>query len=351
MQDKLNLFVEQLEDRVLLSSVQIHAAGATGQEQLDLFIDDAYVTSFSNVGGDIGSRDFQTLTYETTFDPLNALTGDRISVAFGNDLYDPDTGFDRNLAVDKIVVNGVTYQTEDPSTQSTGIWDDGFTGPGQFSTELMNVNAIFDFSSEGAEQERTRIIIDAQGQTGEEVVELFVGDELVEQFEFNSANERNQFVADVDANVNLRDVRVQFSNDLFDPAIHFDRNLQVFSFQTTNLITGENQIAQTTDANVFSQGVWFEGETQPGFGRGANLFSNGFIEVRTSPSQDSTDLIFDTTFGDGGLVQTNGIPEVALGPQGSNCYSHSISLSVLETATTPRDHREDFDDSQSRWKS
>ena len=70
MQDRLNLTVEQLEDRVLLSSVQIFAAGATGQEQLDLFIDDVHVTSFLNVGGDIGNRDFQTLTYETTFDPL-----------------------------------------------------------------------------------------------------------------------------------------------------------------------------------------------------------------------------------------------------------------------------------------
>ena len=114
---------------------------------------------------------------------------------------------------------------------------------------------------------------------------------------------------------------------------HFDRNLQVFSFQTTNLITGENQIAQTTDANVFSQGVWFDGETKPGFGRGANLNSNGFIEIRTNPSQGSTDLIFDTSFGDSGFVETNGIPEIALGPQGQ--IATVLNQFTVPTATTP----------------
>lgn len=46
------LQLEPLENRVMLSTVEIYAAGETGQEQLDVFIDQQYQTSFLNVGGD-----------------------------------------------------------------------------------------------------------------------------------------------------------------------------------------------------------------------------------------------------------------------------------------------------------
>ena len=83
--------------------------------------------------------DFVDLTFNTD----EVLTPGRISIGFGNDFFDPQTGEDRNLLVDRIVVDGVTVQTEDPSTFSTGIWRNGPTGPGNFQTELFNINAIF----------------------------------------------------------------------------------------------------------------------------------------------------------------------------------------------------------------
>ena len=127
------LQLEQLEDRMMLSTVEIFAAGATGQENLDLFIDDQYVTTFLNVGGNVDQRDFVQLTYQTD----EPLTPGRVSVAFGNDFFDPQTGFDRNLLVDRIVVEGVEAQTEAASTFSTGIYQNGATGPGFFRPNYL----------------------------------------------------------------------------------------------------------------------------------------------------------------------------------------------------------------------
>ena len=46
------LEVEALEDRVLLSAVEIFAAGGSGQENLSLQIDGVGVATFENIGGD-----------------------------------------------------------------------------------------------------------------------------------------------------------------------------------------------------------------------------------------------------------------------------------------------------------
>ena len=50
---------------MMLSTVEIFAAGATGEENVDLFVDGQYVTTFFNVGGDVESRDFQKFTYQS----------------------------------------------------------------------------------------------------------------------------------------------------------------------------------------------------------------------------------------------------------------------------------------------
>ena len=58
--------VEQLEDRLMLSTVEIFAAGSTGQEDLVLFINDQFATTFSNVSGDVGQREFVRFAFETS---------------------------------------------------------------------------------------------------------------------------------------------------------------------------------------------------------------------------------------------------------------------------------------------
>ena len=198
----------------MLSTVEVFAVGTTGEENLDIFIDGVYETTFFEVGGDVDSRDFVRLVFETDQD----LTPSNIGIAFGNDAFDPATGLDRNLLVDRIVVDGVTVQTEDPSTFSTGIYRDGLTGGGFFETELFNINAIFTFAD--VEQE-DRIEFDALGTTGDEIVELVIRDEVVATFALDSAGatETLSFVSS-DDDLAIEDVRIQFVNDLFLSLIH-----------------------------------------------------------------------------------------------------------------------------------
>ena len=291
--------LEQLESRVMLSSVDIFAAGQTGKENLDLFIDGQYVTTFNDVGGDVGSRDFVKLTFNTD----EVLTPGRIGVAFGNDFFDPQTGEDRNLLVDRIVVDGVTVQTEDPSTFSTGIFRDGPTGPGNFETELFNINAIFSFADPDTPVGQGDFVsFDAVGTTGEEIVELVINDEIVSSFFLFNAGVTQSFSFSAQGDVAIEDVRIQFVNDLFDPANGIDRNVQIFGFQVIDSQTGNPSEALTTDANVLSTGIFVPGVgITSGFGAGGFLAGNGSVQqvnsgtgVTASIDQNFQRLDFDT---------------------------------------------------------
>ena len=180
------LNVEALEERMMLSSVEIFATGVTGQENLDLLIDGQVVQTFFNVGGDASTRSFERLTFDTD----QTITPGNIGIRFANDAFDPSIGLDRDLIVDRIVVDGVTVEAEDPSTRSTGIFADGrLTGPGFFQTEVLNVNATLTFADPssgsgggGSTGSGDRIEFDAIGSTGEELVNLLVDGEVVQTF-------------------------------------------------------------------------------------------------------------------------------------------------------------------------
>ena len=273
----LTLQLEQLEPRMMLSTVSVFAAGQTGAENLDLFIDGQYATTFNDVGGDVGSRDFVELTFSTD----EVLSPGRIGVAFGNDFFDPQTGEDRNLLVDRIVVDGVSVETEDPSTRSTGIFRNGFTGPGNFETELFNINAIFTFADPVGQGDQVEF--DALGTTGEEVLELVVDDQVVRTFGLQNAGVTETFSFTAASDVLLEDVEIRFVNDLFDPENGIDRNAQIFEFRVIDNQTGEVSTARTTDANVLSSGIFVPGEgITTGFGAGGFLATNGSVQIVNS---------------------------------------------------------------------
>ena len=268
------LQLETLESRMMLSTVSIFAAGQTGAENLDLFIDGQFATTFNNVGGDVGSRDFVELQFDTD----ETLSPGRIGIAFGNDFFDPQTGEDRNLLVDRIVVDGVSVETEDPSTRSTGIFRNGITGPGNFETELININAIFTFADPVGQGDRVEF--DALGTTGDEVVELVIGDQVVSSFQLGDAGATGTFSFSSSSSVSLEDVEVRFVNDLFDPANGIDRNAQIFEFRVVDGETGGVSTARTTDANVLSSGIFVPGEgITTGFGAGGFLATNGSVQI------------------------------------------------------------------------
>ena len=116
--EELLLNCEQLEDRQMLSAVDVFAAGVTNQETIELKIDDAVVRTWTNLGGDAYGGQFVQLTYSSAQD----IDPEQIKIEFTNDLFNAATNTDRNVRIDRIVVDGVTIQTESPGVFSTGTW-------------------------------------------------------------------------------------------------------------------------------------------------------------------------------------------------------------------------------------
>ena len=275
------LNLEVLEDRMMLSSVEIFAAGATGQENLELLIDGQVVQTFFNVGGDASSGDFVRFTFDA--DP--AATHGDIGIRFSNDAFDPSIGLDRNLFVDRIAVRGVSVEAEDPSTFSTGIYrDGGLTGPGFLQTDVLNINGTLTFADPVSSGAGDLIQFDALGTTGEEIVDLLVNGQVVQTFGLFDPGLTQTFnFQSADPNISIEDVRLEFVNDLFDPDRGIDRNVQVFEFRVIDGDTGEVQKAKTTDANVLNSGIFVDGGITEGFGAGGflagNFDGNAFVEI------------------------------------------------------------------------
>ncbi|WP_235033213.1 DUF4347 domain-containing protein [Rubripirellula obstinata] len=133
------------------SEFSIFAAGNENSESMELWIDGNQAATWTNIGGDASSRQFvrYDFTAESTVD-IND-----VQVRFTNDLYINDGEVDRNLRVDRIVLDGVTYQTEAPNVFSTGTWRDGGVTPGFKQDETLHVNGYFQYGDSATSQPGT----------------------------------------------------------------------------------------------------------------------------------------------------------------------------------------------------
>ena len=326
------LAVEELEDRQMLSTVSIFAAGDTGTETIQLNINDAVVATFENVGGDADTRQFQRLTYTTD----QQISASDVRVQFSNDLFRSEDGFDRNVVIDRIEVDGRSFETESPTTFHTGIYGDGgLTGPGFLETEQLNINGLVAYFDSGDpnQNDRSQIVINARGSVGGETFNLRIDDEVVASFEAGTNFEAFEF--SVDRPIGPENVSVEFTNDLFTE--EFDRNLIVDNIS----INGET--FESEGSEVFSTGTWLQGSIEPGFGRGEVLHTNGFF--RYGVSGPSTDDLTIVARGDEGnerfrvLVNSEVVAELQINGTGENTF-------VVENAgvTDPSQVRIEFFD-------
>jgi uncharacterized delta-60 repeat protein len=296
-----SLFIESLEPRMMLSSVQIFAAGQTGTETLELKINDVVEATFENVGGDVETRQFERLSFTTD----RVLTADDIRVEFINDLYRASDGFDRNVIIDRIVVDGVTFQTESDYVYSTGVWrDGGVSDAGFLNTEELNINGSFFYSDVGGVAEPptntgTRLRIEAEGSTGDEQLEILVDGEVVKTFTVSTTQDSYFYTTRDD--VSIEQIQLRFNNDLYDPAAGIDRNLIVEQIQVIDRDTGARDRFFTNSSSTFSTGTWRAGDgVVDGFGRGDTLHSDGYFQYGFAT--DSQNPTIDLSFGDDGFV-------------------------------------------------
>ncbi|MBE9032348.1 DUF4347 domain-containing protein, partial [filamentous cyanobacterium LEGE 11480] len=268
-----NPAVQQAYNAIL--PITIYAAGSTNAEQMQLQINGTTVQTWNNISGNVDTNTFQAYTYNG-----NNIDPNSVRVAFTNDLFDPANGIDRNLVVDRVIIDGTTYQTEDPSVFSTGTWKpaDGIT-PGFRESEVLHANGYFQFAA-NTPNNGDIIEIRARGDEGTEQFILEIAGNTVASFTTSTSDQT--FTYQASGSVTADQVRISFVNDQYDPTNGIDSNL------TVDFVTIAGTVFQTEDPSVFSTGTWkpTDGIT-PGFRESEILHANGYFQFDTlEPAPD-----------------------------------------------------------------
>ena len=286
--DRLEL--EQLEERQLLSTVQIFAAGYEGNEIFSLQVDEQTVATFEADGG---GRTGDLRTFEFTTD--QTLTADQIRIAFENDGFDANTGYDRNLRVDAIAIDGVRYETESVHTLSTGTWipETGVTS-GFHETEILHTNGFLQYSSNTDQGPLIRFRV--RGNEGGEQFDLRIDGQTVQSYQAFDGFIIYSYQAQEPVSADR--ISLAFTNDFYDPANDFDRNL------TVDWLDVNGDRIQTTNGNIFSTGTFTDADgIVDGFGRGDVLHGNGLFQFASTPLDGTGSTIVVRASGDIGVEE------------------------------------------------
>jgi len=125
------------------SSLTIFTAGTPAQgiyPNLEILVNGILLKTFTSVQGNPQTRTFQ----ELTIDSPSKINLSQLQLRFTNDAFINNE--DRNLTVDKISLDGVTYETEADSVYSQGAWN-AASGcePGSKKLETLSCNGYFAF--------------------------------------------------------------------------------------------------------------------------------------------------------------------------------------------------------------
>ena len=244
------------------TAIDVFAAGATGQELIELQVRGETVAQFQVTGGDFSNgSNYQQFSYIVG----NAVTPDEVRVAFVNDGA-TSGGADRNVRVDKIRINGMEYESEAAGTLSLGAWDGVDCGLGYRQSETLFCGGYFQYG-------HTVVEILAEGTTGEETMQLLIDGSVVQTWQDVSADfggMRRQSYSYVHAGTLRPDqVSVAFVND-GTAANGADRNLRV------DRVSLNQTVYESEAATTLSTGSW-DATTgcAPGFKQSEILNCNG----------------------------------------------------------------------------
>ena len=274
-QDRLHLECESLEERQMLSTVDVFAAGVTNEETIELQIDGVTVQTWENVGGDAFGGQFVKLSFSTPQD----IDPGQIRIAFTNDFYDEVAGLDRNVRIDQIVIDGKTIETESAEVFSTGTWKstDGIV-PGFGRGDILHAIGYFQFPASQIEEPGTPgaadgsvIQVTARGSEGTESFNLVLKGRTVATFDTTLADQT--FAYTHTDTVSANDVRIEFFNDRWEPEAGIDANLIV------DKINIDGTDYQTEAPTVFSTGTWKAADgIVSGNRESETLHSNGYFQ-------------------------------------------------------------------------
>ena len=313
-QDKFELKVEQLEPRMMLSTVQIFASGTQGGEQLQLQIDGNVAETFE-IAAATNILNDQVFTFETA----DTVTADDVRIAFLNDSFDPSTGVDSNLIVDAIAIDGTRFETEASNVYSTGTFlDADGIQPGFRSSETLHANGFFQYSDGSGSSVNVR----ARGSEGGEQFNLILNGQVANTFTTTTSFQTFNFNADF--NVEVQDVTIEFFGDQFNPDQGIDTNLDV------NFITIDSVRYETEATSTFSSGTFLDVDgIVPGFRNSQTLHANGVFDFNATEGVGN-DLIQVVLRGDEGTeefrVLSDGV-EIGSGIASTNLQTYSFATS------------------------
>ncbi len=323
--NRLSMELLTLEDRVMLSTVQIFAAGSENTETMVLEIDGTAVQTFENIGGDASVGTFQTYEWSTP----DTITPSQVRIRFTNDVYDPANGIDANLRVDAIVIDGERFETEDPSVFSTGTWkpEDGIT-PGNRESEFLHANGYLQFvDPPGGPGEGSDITVNARGDEGFESFALEINGVRVQTWT-EIGTTQNAFQYSSSAEVTANDIRVVFLNDRYEPENGIDANLIVDSI----VIDGET--FETEADTVISTGTWKpEDGIVTGFRESETLHSNGYFQysAATTPAGEGVFRLASSQYS---VSEGDGSVQVEIVREVSTVGSVSLDFATVEATAT-----------------
>ncbi len=251
--------------------ITIYAAGQTNDEQMQLLVDGAVVSTWDKVGGNALTGNFVAYNFAVA----NDVTADRIRVAFTNDVYQPDQGYDRNLRIDRIELNGTTIQAESPQVYSTGTWrtEDQIT-PGFRQSEFLHANGYMQFATSSPGNKELTIF--ARGNDGRENMQLLVDGNVVQTWN-SIGNVQREFRYTATSDLRADQIRVAFTNDRWEPSAGIDYNLIV-----DRIRIGATDY-QTESPLVYSTGTWVPNQgIVPGFRQQEVLHTNGYFQYAST---------------------------------------------------------------------
>ena len=242
----------------------VAAAGATGEEQLQLQIDGVTVQTWDGVQGDYNEGVFEFFTYDSD----TYVSADRVRVVFGNDGLSA-TGEDRNLRVDYVELDSKRFQSEDPSVESSGSWrpSDGCAIGFKQSEFLHCGDGYFQYSESSSSGSFIEVLAD--GDTNSEIIELIINGTVVATFD----DLQSPLVYQANEDIVVSELQVAFVNDGTENGV--DRNVRIDGV----IVDGVKY--ETEDQTTYSEGSWRPSDgCDPGFKSSEYLHCNGFVQFQ-----------------------------------------------------------------------
>ena len=234
----------------------VRARGSTGDERFEIRSNGSVVSGFR------ASTEY--VDYVVSL-PKGTTLPD-IEVVFVNDALGP--GYDRNLQVDYIELDGQRHETEADSTFGTGTYlSSSPCQPGFVGSDKLHCNGYFRYAQPVADG--TSLLIRARGQTGDERFEIRVGGQSIAGFEVTTV--AAGYRVSVPKGTTVADIQVAFVNDARRGS--YDRNLIV------DYIEFNGARYESESETTFGTGTYRNNSRcRPGYLKSEALHCNGYLQ-------------------------------------------------------------------------